>query len=387
MAEGTTIKRRPTRQVKVGNVLLGGDAPVRIQSMTVTHTWDVEATVDEIQRLEEAGCELVRVAVPDEKDARALGQIASRIKIPLIADIHFNYRYALIALDEGVAKLRLNPGNIGSRDRVEQVVKKAKERGVPIRIGVNAGSLQKDLLKKYGHPCPEAIVESAFEHIRILEELDFRDIVVSLKTSDVPMTVQTYRLFSQKSDYPLHLGVTEAGTLIRGTVNSAVGIGMLLAEGIGDTMRVSLTADPVEEIKVAKFILQSLGLRKEGVKIISCPSCGRADVDVFKLANEVENRAQSIEEPISIAVMGCEVNGPGESMEADFGITGGRNTGMIYIDGKKHKLVPEQELVDKLFEQIEESRKKKVEGLKDATQADSARSESPGKAENPAKES
>lgn len=385
MAEGTTIKRRPTRQVKVGNVLLGGDAPVRIQSMTITHTWDVEATVDEIQRLEEAGCELVRVAVPDEKDARALGRIASRIKIPLIADIHFNYRYALIALDEGVAKLRLNPGNIGSRDRVEQVVKKAKERGVPIRIGVNAGSLQKDLLKKYGHPCPEAIVESAFEHIRILEEHDFRDIVVSLKTSDVPMTVQTYRLFSQKSDYPLHLGVTEAGTLIRGTVNSAVGIGMLLAEGIGDTMRVSLTADPVEEIKVAKFILQSLGLRKEGVKIISCPSCGRADVDVFKLANEVENRAQSIEEPISIAVMGCEVNGPGESMEADFGITGGRNTGMIYIDGKKHKLVPERELVDKLFEQIEESRKKKVEGLKDATQADSARSESPGKSENPAK--
>jgi (E)-4-hydroxy-3-methylbut-2-enyl-diphosphate synthase len=354
--------RRLTRQVKVGNVTLGGDAPVRIQSMTITHTWDVEPTVDQIQKLEAAGCELVRVAVPDERDARALGKIVSRIKIPLIADIHFNYRYALIALDEGVAKLRLNPGNIGARERVEEVVKKAKVRNVPIRIGVNAGSLQKDLLRKYGHPCPEAIVESAFEHIKILEELDFRDIIVSLKTSDVPMTVQSYRLFSQKSDYPLHLGVTEAGTLIRGTVNSAVGIGILLAEGIGDTMRVSLTADPVEEIKVAKFILQSLGLRQQGVKIISCPSCGRADVDVFKLAEEVETRAEALKgEPISIAVMGCEVNGPGESMEADFGITGGRNTGMIYIDGKKHKLVPEGELVDKLFREIEEARKKKAE--------------------------
>ena len=351
------ITRRTTRQVKVGDVTIGGDAPVRIQSMTTTHTWDVDATVEQIQRLEAAGCELVRVAVPDEQDARAIGKIVSRIKIPLIADIHFNYRYALIALDEGVSKLRLNPGNIGSRERVEEVVKKAKERKVPIRIGVNAGSLQKDLLKKYGHPCAEAIVESAFEHIRILEELDFRDIIVSLKTSDVPMTVETYRLFSRKSDYPLHLGVTEAGTLIRGTVSSSVGMGILLAEGIGDTMRVSLTADPVEEIKVAKFILQSLGLRKEGVKIISCPSCGRADVDVFKLANEVETRAQSIKDPMSIAVMGCEVNGPGESMEADFGITGGRNTGMIYIDGKKHKLVSESELVDKLFQQIEESKK------------------------------
>ena len=351
------ITRRKTKQVKVGDVTIGGDAPVRIQSMTTTHTWDVDATVEQIQRLEAAGCELVRVAVPDEQDARAIGKIVSRIKIPLIADIHFNYRYALIALDEGVSKLRLNPGNIGARERVEEVVKKAKERKVPIRIGVNAGSLQKDLLKKYGHPCAEAIVESAFEHIKILEELDFRDIIVSLKTSDVPMTVDTYRLFSQKSDYPLHLGVTEAGTLIRGTVSSSVGLGILLSEGIGDTMRVSLTADPVEEIKVAKFILQSLGLRKEGVKIISCPSCGRADVDVFKLANEVETRAQSIKDPMSIAVMGCEVNGPGESMEADFGITGGRNTGMIYIDGKKHKLVSENELVDKLFQQIEESKK------------------------------
>ncbi|HNV85659.1 MAG TPA: flavodoxin-dependent (E)-4-hydroxy-3-methylbut-2-enyl-diphosphate synthase, partial [Candidatus Omnitrophota bacterium] len=324
------ISRRPTRQVKIGGLTLGGDAPVRLQSMCTTRTADVEATVGQISRLEEAGCELVRVAVPEEEDARALGKIKSRIKIPLVADIHFNYRYALIALEEGVDKLRLNPGNIGSRDRVEAVVKKAKERNVPVRIGVNAGSLQKNLLKKYGHPGPEAIVESAFEHIRILEELDFRDIVVSLKSSDVGMTIASCRLFREKSDYPLHLGVTEAGTLLRGSVYSAVGMGVLLAEGIGETIRVSLTADPVEEVKVGRMILQSLGLRKDGARVISCPTCGRADIDVIKLANEVETRAQSIRRPLTIAVMGCEVNGPGEATEADFGITGGKEVGMIY---------------------------------------------------------
>lgn len=360
------IKRRKTRQLTVGGLTLGGDAPVRIQSMTTSMTWDIEQTVDQIQQLTDVGCEMVRVAVPDERDARALGKIKSRIKVPLIADIHFNYRYALIALDEGVDKLRLNPGNIGSRDRVEAVVRKAKERNIPIRIGVNAGSLDKKLREKYGKPCPEAVVESAFEHIRILEELDFRDIIVSLKTSDVPMTIASYELFSKQSDYPLHLGVTEAGTPGRGTVYSAVGIGALLWQGIGDTIRVSLTADSREEIKVAKYILQSLGLRNDAVRIISCPSCGRADVDVFKLAEEVENRAQSLQGPLTIAVMGCEVNGPGESVDGDFGITGGRQTGMIYLNGEKFKKVPENELVDRLFDEIAASGKgKKAETKND----------------------
>lgn len=347
--------RRPTRQVKVGGLAIGADAPVRIQSMCTTRPRDIEATVTQIQKLAEAGCELVRVAVPEEEDAKALGKIKNRIRIPLVADIHFNYRLALISLDEGVDKLRLNPGNIGARDRVEAVVKKAKERKVPIRIGVNSGSLRKALLEKYGHPSPEAMVESAFEHIHILEELDFRDIVVSLKASGVPMTVACYRLFSQKSDYPLHLGITEAGTLLRGSVRSAVGLGILLNEGIGDTLRVSLTADPVEEVKVAKMILQSLGLAKYGARVISCPTCGRADIDVMKLAGEVEERAQTILEPVTIAVMGCEVNGPGESAEADFGIAGGKNCGMIYAKGKQLERVPENLLVDRLFEIIRHS--------------------------------
>lgn len=354
------IERKKTRQVQVGNVTIGGDAPVRMQSMTTSMTWKIDETVEQIKRLEDAGCELVRVAVPDEQDARALGKIKKQIKIPLIADIHFNYRYALIALEEGIDKLRLNPGNIGSHERVQKVVEKAKAYKVPIRIGVNAGSLQKELREKYGKPCPEALVESAFEHIRILEELDFHDIIVSLKTSDVMMTVETYRLFSQKSDYPLHLGITEAGTLLRGTVASSIGMGILLSEGIGDTMRVSLTAESTEEIKVAKFIQQSLGIRKSGPKIISCPSCGRADVDVFKLAAEVESRAMQSDDPISIAVMGCEVNGPGESVDADFGITGGRENGMIYLDSQRYKKVPENELVDRLFEEIKKAKDKKA---------------------------
>jgi len=368
-----SIERRKTRQVSVGGVTIGGDAPIRIQSMTTSKTSDVKATVEQIKKLEDAGCELVRVAVPDEVDARALGAIKKQIRIPLIADIHFNYRYALIALDEGVDKLRLNPGNIGSRARVEAVVEKAKGRGVPIRIGVNAGSLQKDLREKYGAPCPEAIVESAFHHIKILEELDFKDIIVSLKTSDVPMTIAAYQLFSQQSDYPLHLGITEAGTLLRGTVYSSVGLGILLSQGIGDTMRVSLTAESVEEIKVAKFMLQSLGLRKVGPRVISCPSCGRADVDVFKLANEVETRAQAIDDPITIAVMGCEVNGPGESVDADFGITGGTENGMLYVDSERYKKVPEKELVNRLFEQIDASKREKT--AKAALEAKDVKSE------------
>ena len=347
-----SIPRRKTQQVSVGGVTVGGDAPIRIQSMCVTPTHDVEATVDQVQKLTEAGCEIVRVACPKEEDARSLGKIRSRIKIPLVADIHFHYKLALIALDEGIDKLRLNPGNIGARDRIEEVVKKAKERKVPIRIGVNAGSLEKDLREKYGHPKPEALVESAKRHVSILEELDFHDIIISLKASDVPTMVAAYRLASKTFDYPLHLGVTEAGTLLRGSVYNAIGVGTLLQEGIGDTIRISLTADPVEEVKVGRFILESLGLRRLGPRVVSCPSCGRAEVDVFKLAEEVEARAMKLKDPLTISVLGCVVNGPGEAHESDFGITGGKDKGMIYIDGQQHRVVNEENLVDELFKEI-----------------------------------
>ena len=349
------IQRRKTRQVKIGNLTMGGDAPIRIQSMTTTHTRDVDQTVDQIQQLAEAGCEIVRVACPTEEDARALGKIKSRIKIPLVADIHFNYRFALIALDEGVDKLRLNPGNIGKKDRTVEIVEKAKKQHVPIRIGVNGRSLEKDLMEKFG-PTPEALVESARRHVAILEELDFHDIIISLKASDVPTMIAAYRLASQTFDYPLHLGVTEAGTLLRGSIYNAMGIGTLLQEGIGDTMRVSLTAESVEEIKVAKMILEALNLRK-GVRVIACPSCGRAEVDVFKLANEVEARAMKLKDPMTISVLGCVVNGPGEAHESDFGITGGKDKGMIYIDGKQHRVVDEAKLVDELFNEIEQKKK------------------------------
>lgn len=349
------IQRKKTRQIKVGNLTLGGDAPVRIQSMTTTHTRDVDATVDQIQQLTEVGCEMVRVAVPTKEDALALGKIKSRIKIPLVADIHFNYSFALIALDEGVDKLRLNPGNIGKRERTVEIVEKAKKCKTPIRIGVNGGSLEKDLMEKFG-PTPAALVESAKRHVAILEELDFHDIIISLKASDVPTMVAAYRLASQTFDYPLHLGVTEAGTLLRGSIYNAIGIGTLLQEGIGDTIRVSLTAESVEEIKVAKMILEALNLRK-GVRVIACPSCGRAEVDVFKLANEVEGRAMKLKDPMTISVLGCVVNGPGEAHESDFGITGGKDKGMIYIDGQQHRVVDEKALVDELFKEIEHKKK------------------------------
>jgi len=344
--------------VKVGKLILGGGQPIRIQSMTKVSTRDVKATLQQIDRLVEAGCEIVRVACPGEEDVKALGKIKAKISIPLVADIHFNYRLALMAIDEGVDKLRLNPGNIGEKERVIEVVEKAKRHHIPIRIGVNAGSLEKDLMEKFG-PTPKALVESASRHLKILEDLDFHDIVISLKATDVPTMIQAYRLASQQFDYPLHLGVTEAGTLLRGSVYNAIGVGTLLQEGIGDTIRVSLTADPVEEVKVAKMILESLDL-KQGVRVISCPTCGRSEIDAAKLAEEVETRAMKLEGPLTIAVMGCAVNGPGEAQGSDFAITGGKQKGMIYVDGKQERVVAEHQLVDELFKEIEKRRKKKA---------------------------
>jgi len=345
--------RRQSRKVMVGNVPIGGGSPITVQSMTNTDTRDVKATVGQIRRLERAGCEIVRVAVPDMEAAQALGRIRRSISIPLVADIHFDYILALKAIEMDVDKLRINPGNIGSERKVKAVVKAAKERGIPIRIGVNSGSLERDILRRYGHPTPEAMVESAMRHVRILEESDFHDIVISLKASDVRTTVEAYKLIAERCDYPLHLGVTEAGTFFSGTVKSAIGIGALLLEGIGDTIRVSLTADPVEEIRVGYEILKSLGLRSRGPNFISCPTCGRCEIDLISIAEEVQRRLSHIEEPITIAIMGCVVNGPGEAKEADIGLAGGRGKGVIFKKGCPVKTVPEDQLVDELIREVE----------------------------------
>jgi len=325
--------------------------------MTKTDTKDVEATVMEARALEMAGCEIVRVAVPDTSSVASLERLKAQIRIPLVADIHFDYRLALAALEAGVDGLRLNPGNIGASWKVREVVKAAKERRVPIRIGVNAGSLQKDLLARYGSPTPEAMVESAAKHLRILEDLSFDQIKVSLKAFSIPFTIAACRLFSERYDYPLHLGITEAGTSFAGTIRSAIGLGILLAEGIGDTLRVSLTADPVEEVKVAYEILRSLGLRERGPILISCPSCGRAEIDLPSLAKEVQERLKDLQEPLHIAVMGCPVNGPGEARAADLGIAGGKGVGLLFCRGKVLKKVPESQLADALIEAVEKLRK------------------------------
>lgn len=347
------MERRKTRQIQVGKVKIGGDALISVQSMTNTRTDDATATLRQIGELAAAGCEIIRCAVPDMAAAEGLKRIVSESPIPVIADIHFDYKLALAAIDAGVDGLRLNPGNIGGNDRVAAVVDAAKKRNIPIRIGVNAGSLPKDLLEKYGHPTAEALVEAAWRHIHILEEMDYRNIKVSLKAHDVPLTVAAYRLLASQCDYPLHVGITEAGTINSGIIKSAVGIGTLLAEGIGDTIRVSLTGDPVREVKVAYDILKSLGLREFGPTLISCPTCGRTKINLEKLALEVERRLEKISEPITVAVMGCVVNGPGEAREADVGIAGGINEGLIFKKGVVLKKVPEACIIDELFAEID----------------------------------
>lgn len=342
-----------TKQIMVGGVPLGGGAPVTIQSMTNTRTDDVEATLHQIRTLAAAGCEIIRVAVPDMAAAKAVGKIKEGSPIPVVVDIHFDYKLALEAIAAGADKVRINPGNIGGADHVKAVAQACAQRGVPIRIGVNGGSLEKPLLAKYGGVCPEAMVESAFGHIQLLNQFDFDDICVSLKSSSVPMTMKAYQLMRQASDYPLHIGVTEAGTVRMGTLKSAVGIGGLLALGIGDTMRVSLSADPVEEVYAAKEILKAAGVRKEGAELVSCPTCGRTRIDLIALANEVEERLKTVDKPITVAVMGCVVNGPGEASAADCGIAGGVGEGLLFKKGQIVKKVPQKQLVDELFALIE----------------------------------
>lgn len=347
------IKRKQTRVVKVGNVMMGGNYPVVIQSMCNTDTRDIEKTVKQILELEKAGCQIVRVAVPDMAAAEAVGEIKKRISIPLVADIHFDYKLALKVMDLGIDKVRINPGNIGEESRIQTVVEKAKQKQIPIRIGVNSGSLEKDLIQKYGGVTPEGLVESALRHVKILEKYQFYDIVVSIKASNVPFSVQAYTLLSEKIDYPIHVGITEAGTVYSGTVKSAVGIGAILLQGIGDTIRVSLTGNPVEEIKAAKEILKSVGMLEQGIELISCPTCGRTQIDLISIANEVEQKCKSLNKKLKVAVMGCVVNGPGEAREADIGIAGGKGEGLLFKKGKIIKKIPENELVEQLMREIE----------------------------------
>jgi (E)-4-hydroxy-3-methylbut-2-enyl-diphosphate synthase len=348
------IQRRKTREIRLGNLKIGGQAPITVQSMTKTDTRDVRATVQQMWDLEAAGCEIVRCAVPVREAAEKLGEIKKKIRIPLVADIHFNYKLALIAIEQGVDGLRLNPGNIGARKYVEEVVRAASERKIPIRIGVNAGSLEKDLLQKYNGPSAQGMVESGLRHIHILEDAGYNEIKISLKASDPLMMIEAYRMLADKVDYPFHLGVTEAGTPGIGTIKSAVGLGTLLAEGIGDTIRVSLAADPVEEVRVGIEILKALKLRKEGLTFVACPSCGRADVDLVALAKAVEERMRPYGHlDIHVAVMGCEVNGPGEARAADLGVAGGKGIGLIFKRGEVIRKVPEAGIVEALMEEVE----------------------------------
>ena len=342
-----------TRQISVGGVAIGGGAPVSIQSMCNTKTTDVVGSLAQIKALYTAGCQIVRLTVPTLEAAQTFGQIAQQSPLPLVADIHFDYRCAIAAAEQGAAKIRINPGNIGSEDRVKAVVDCCKAHHIPIRIGVNGGSLEKDLLEKYGHPTAEALVESAFSHIALLEKYGFYDTCVSMKSSNVPLMMAAYRLFAERSDYPLHVGVTETGTEYMGTIKSAMGIGGLLCMGIGDTIRVSLTADPVREVEAAKAILKAAGLRKQGVNIISCPTCGRTQIDLIGLATAVENALKNCDKDLTVAVMGCVVNGPGEAREADIGIAGGDGCGILFLKGKLVEKLPYDQLLPKLLQYID----------------------------------
>ena len=353
------IKRRKTRAVKVGNLVIGSGNPIPVQSMTKTKTADWQATVDQILKYEEAGCQVVRVTANSEDAALALKKIKKNIHIPLVADIHFQHKLALIALESGVDKIRINPGNIGNEEKVKEVLSRAKDKGIPIRIGVNAGSLEKDILKKYGYPTSEGMVESALRHIAICENLDFHDVIISLKSSDVWMMIDAYRKLATQCDYPFHLGVTEAGTAFQGTIKSSIGIGTLLAEGIGDTIRVSLTDNGEEEVKVGLEILRSLGLTSFGVTLVSCPTCGRLEVDLFRIAAEIEQAVAKVKTPLKIAVMGCLVNGPGEAKDADIGISAGRESAVLYVEGESRGKITEAEIIPRLLEEISILEKKR----------------------------
>ncbi len=346
------MNRKLTNKIKVGNIYIGGDSPITVQSMTNTDTRDAEATINQIRKLQDNKCDIIRCAVPDKEASEALKKIIPEISIPLVADIHFDYRLALEAIAANVSALRINPGNIGNINRVREVAHAAMDKKIPIRIGVNSGSLEKSLLKKYGRVTHEALVESALNHAEILESIGFSDIIISIKSSDVNMMIDSYRLMSNRASYPLHLGVTEAGTLWRGTIKSSIGIGALLSEGIGDTIRVSLTGDPVEEIKVGREILKSLGLIKSGIQFISCPTCGRTEIDLIKIAKEVEEKLQDCPKDIKVAIMGCVVNGPGEAREADIGIAGGKNEALIFKKGEIIKKVKEEFVVEELMNEI-----------------------------------
>lgn len=347
------MSRKKTRKIMVGDIPVGGNSPISVQSMTNTETKDITNTVRQIKRLEKAGCDIIRAAITDLDDAEAIKQIKSQTKVPFIADIQYDYKLAIAAVEKGADCLRLNPGNIGSRNKVIDVVNICKERAIPIRIGVNSGSIKKEFLEKYNGVNEDSMVYSALEHVRILEDLNFEDIKISLKASNVPLTIKTYEKISQETSYPLHLGVTEAGPIWRGTIKSAVGVGTLLAMGIGDTIRISLTGDPVEEVRVGREILKSLGLLSEGIEVISCPTCGRTKIDLIGLVEEAEKRLEGINKPLTVAIMGCPVNGPGEAKEADIGIAGGQGEGLIFKKGKIIKKVKEEFLIDELIKEIE----------------------------------
>jgi (E)-4-hydroxy-3-methylbut-2-enyl-diphosphate synthase len=348
------IHREKTKAIKIGNLKIGAGNPIAVQSMTKTNTSDIDATVAQIQALEKVGCQIVRCAVPDKESAEALREIKKQINIPLVADIHFNHNYALMAAEAGVDKLRINPGNIGDHDKIKAVVDAAKAHKIPIRVGVNSGSLEKQIRKRYkGHVTAEGLVKSALNNIKILEKFGFTDIVVSLKATSVPMTIKAYQMIAKKINYPLHVGITEAGIPKVGTIRSAAGIGAILSQGIGDTLRVSLTGDPLEEVRIGYEILKALQLTYHGVTIISCPTCGRTDIDVVKIAQEIEEKTKRIKQPLTVAVMGCEVNGPGEAADADVGLAGGRGVGLIFREGQVVRKVPENEMIDALMDEIE----------------------------------